>query len=183
MEQAWKQSSVALGFQGVLISICSSETRGIKRLLEDQKKKHLCRRKSHFLISGFISLSYSSNTLTSVIFQTIQQVIPCYISWLDGQWKVSQACEPLSSHQIPSSYRWFIFFSLLLFCYSQRGKGSIYNTAALPFTASCCTAFWEKAWLRHQHSLYFESILGGRVPEAGDSLQSLVNTPWLYVIT
>lgn len=38
MEEAWKQSSVALGFQGVLISICSSETRGIKRRREDKKK-------------------------------------------------------------------------------------------------------------------------------------------------
>lgn len=139
MEQAWKQSSVALGFQGVLISICSSETRGIKRLLEDPKKG-LCRRKSHFQISGFVSLSYSSITLTSVIFGTIQQVTPCYM--MDSERSAGLWASVLPPN--PSSYHCFISFSLLLFCCTQRGKGGACNTAAVPLTASCCTAFWER---------------------------------------
>lgn len=61
MEEDWKLSSVALRFQGVLISICSSEPEGSK---DGRKTKSLLR-----------PLPYSSITLTSLICETIQQVI------------------------------------------------------------------------------------------------------------
>lgn len=148
MEQAWKQSSVALGFQGVLISICSSETRGIKRLLEDPEKS-ICRRKSHFLISGFISVlrwHLLSLKQSSRWFHVI------YNDWMDSE----RSARPvsLSSHQIPCSYHWFISLSLSLFCYTQRGKGGVYNTAAVPFTAFAALHSGKN----EHNDLYFENL-------------------------
>lgn len=103
MEEAWKQSSVALGFRGVLISICSSETRGIR--------KPLCRRRSHLQISDFIYVSFLFIYHIDVFYLWFHIT---YNDWLESERLVESVSPHLltkSLHLLPLGH-----FLLVSFC-------------------------------------------------------------------
>lgn len=94
MEEPQKQSSVALGFQGVLISICSSETRGIERQ-QDKKENSL---QQITFPDIFFSMSYLWNNPVS------DSILRTFVYKVKGQSGLRAEIWG-SSHQVSSYFR------------------------------------------------------------------------------
>lgn len=141
MEEAWKQSSVALGFQEVLISICSSEPEGSKKRRESLKK--VFAGEDHEQISGFFSAwthtFYSSITLASLIFEAIRWFLIMYI--MTG-WRVKgqprQSCLNQSSPRASLLSPNLLLSSLVNILWSETMEASVTLLQYLWLTVFSC---------------------------------------------